>query len=96
MKVRSKVHFYKPTTMKLERAPKYPRKSMPSMPLMDKHRVIKYPLTTEVGVGVEAGCGDVVCRLRRWWVGCIGCGRAKWKEEAECELAGYPYTAVPS
>ena len=47
-KVRTKVHFYKPKTLKLARKPKYPTKAVPSMTKMDKYRVIKYPLTTEV------------------------------------------------
>ena len=46
-KVRTKVHFYKPKTLKLARNPKYPSKSVPGAPKMDKYRVIKYPLTTE-------------------------------------------------
>mmetsp|Transcript_8613 Transcript_8613/g.13208 ORF Transcript_8613/g.13208 Transcript_8613/m.13208 type:complete len:144 (-) Transcript_8613:65-496(-) len=46
-KVRTKVHFYRPKTLKLPRAPKYPRKSVPSVVKMDKYRLIKYPLTTE-------------------------------------------------
>jgi len=47
VKRRTKVHFYRPKTLKSPKAPKYPRKSTPSMPRMDKFRVIKYPLTTE-------------------------------------------------
>jgi len=31
----------------LDRAPKYPRKSIPSLNKLDKYRIIKYPLTTE-------------------------------------------------
>lgn len=41
------MHFYRPKTLKLDRAPKYPRKSVPSVTRMDKYRVIRYPLTTE-------------------------------------------------
>jgi large subunit ribosomal protein L23Ae len=48
VKVRTKVHFYKPKTLKLDRKPVYPKKSVPSVPKMDKYRIIKYPLTTEV------------------------------------------------
>lgn len=47
-KVRTKVHFYKPNTLKLARKPKYVKKVVPTLPKMDKYRVIKYPLTTEV------------------------------------------------
>ena len=46
-KKRTKVHFYKPKTLKLDRTPKYPSKSVASVNKMDKYRVIKYPLTTE-------------------------------------------------
>ena len=46
-KMRMKVHFYKPKTLKLARNPKYPSKSVPGVSKMDKYRVIKYPLTTE-------------------------------------------------
>merc|ERR1711970_1665096 len=34
-------------TLKLARKPMYPRKSVPNLQLMDKFRIIKYPLTTE-------------------------------------------------
>ncbi|TMW64892.1 hypothetical protein Poli38472_009059 [Pythium oligandrum] len=47
VQVRNKVHFYKPTTLKLARAPKYARKSAPSRNKLDKYRIIKAPLTTE-------------------------------------------------
>mmetsp|Transcript_4521 Transcript_4521/g.14142 ORF Transcript_4521/g.14142 Transcript_4521/m.14142 type:complete len:142 (+) Transcript_4521:42-467(+) len=47
VKRRTKVHFYRPKTLKAPKDPKYPRKSTPSQPRMDKFRVIKYPLTTE-------------------------------------------------
>jgi large subunit ribosomal protein L23Ae len=41
------VHFYKPKTLKLARAPKYARKSVPTRTKLDKYRIIKSPLTTE-------------------------------------------------
>jgi large subunit ribosomal protein L23Ae len=47
VKVRTKVHFYKPKTLKLARAPRYSRKSLPSRNKLDKYRIIKAPLTTE-------------------------------------------------
>ncbi|DBA02306.1 TPA: hypothetical protein N0F65_006181 [Lagenidium giganteum] len=47
VKIRTKVHFYKPKTLKLARAPKYARKAVPSRNKMDKYRIIKAPLTTE-------------------------------------------------
>merc|ERR1711860_325082 len=46
-KVRTSVHFYRPKTMKLPRAPKYPRKSVPRTDRLDKYRIVKFPLTTE-------------------------------------------------
>ncbi|KAF1328980.1 60s ribosomal protein l23a, partial [Globisporangium splendens] len=47
IKVRTKVHFYKPKTLKLARAPKYARKAVPTRTKLDKYRIIKAPLTTE-------------------------------------------------
>mmetsp|Transcript_24776 Transcript_24776/g.44040 ORF Transcript_24776/g.44040 Transcript_24776/m.44040 type:complete len:143 (-) Transcript_24776:26-454(-) len=44
---RTKVHFFRPKTLTLDKSPKYPRKSMPDRVKMDKHMIIKYPLTTE-------------------------------------------------
>merc|ERR1712086_970476 len=41
-----KVHFYRPTTLSLERKPKYARQSVPRKNQLD-HGIIKYPLTTE-------------------------------------------------
>merc|ERR1719316_1844031 len=46
-KVRKNVHFFRPKTLKQARKPMYPRKSVVGLQLMDKFRVIKYPLTTE-------------------------------------------------
>jgi large subunit ribosomal protein L23Ae len=46
-RIHTKVHFYKPTTLKLARKPKYQRKSLPKKNTLDKHSIIKYPLTTE-------------------------------------------------
>ncbi|KAI9634433.1 putative ribosomal protein [Dioszegia hungarica] len=46
-KVRTTVSFHRPTTLKLARKPKYPRKSVPHLPRMDQFRTIQYPLNTE-------------------------------------------------
>merc|ERR1711924_333057 len=46
-KVRKNVHFFRPKTLKQARKPMYPRVSVAKLQLMDKFRVIKYPLTTE-------------------------------------------------
>lgn len=46
-KIRTSVHFYRPKTLKLARAPKYPRKSVPKRNKMDVYAIIKHPLTTE-------------------------------------------------
>ena len=46
-RVHTKVHFYKPTTLQLPRAPNVIRKSAKGLPKMDAYSVIKYPLTTE-------------------------------------------------
>ncbi|MCS4558896.1 hypothetical protein L9G74_20985, partial [Shewanella sp. C32] len=47
LKIRTKVHFYKPKTLQLARAPLYARKAVPSRNKLDKYRIIKSPLTTE-------------------------------------------------
>ncbi|SPP76960.1 60S ribosomal protein L23a [Drosophila guanche] len=49
-KVRTNVHFRRPTTLKLPRNPKYPRKSVPTRNRMDAYNIIKYPLTTEAAM----------------------------------------------
>merc|ERR1719316_630014 len=46
-KVRKNVHFFRPKTLTQSRKPLYPRKSISKLPLMDKFRIIKHPLTTE-------------------------------------------------
>uniref|UniRef100_A0A7R9VRJ9 Large ribosomal subunit protein uL23 N-terminal domain-containing protein n=1 Tax=Pseudictyota dubia TaxID=2749911 RepID=A0A7R9VRJ9_9STRA len=46
-RIHTKVHFYRPKTLSLERKPKYSRKSTPKKNALDKFSVIKYPLTTE-------------------------------------------------
>merc|ERR1711924_114514 len=46
-KVRKNVHFFRPKTLKLARKPMYPRKSVTKQQVMDKFRIIKYPLMTE-------------------------------------------------
>ncbi len=46
-RVHTKVHFYKPKTLVLSRAPKVVARATPGRAKMDSHRVLKYPLTTE-------------------------------------------------
>ena len=46
-RIHTKVHFYRPHTLKLDRKPKYPSKSVPKKNTLDKYSIIKYPLTTE-------------------------------------------------
>ncbi|XP_065190154.1 large ribosomal subunit protein uL23-like [Sycon ciliatum] len=46
-KTRTSVTFRRPKTLRLPRTPKYPRKSVPSRPKLDKFAIIKHPLTTE-------------------------------------------------
>jgi large subunit ribosomal protein L23Ae len=46
-RIHTKVHFFKPNTLKLDRKPKYQAKSTPKKSGLDKHSIIKYPLTTE-------------------------------------------------
>jgi large subunit ribosomal protein L23Ae len=46
-KIRTNTTFRRPKTLKLARAPKYPRKSIPHLPRLDQFSVLKFPLTTE-------------------------------------------------
>jgi len=46
-KTRTSVSFHRPNTLRLARAPKYPRKSIPHAPRMDQFRTIVSPLNTE-------------------------------------------------
>uniref|UniRef100_H2Z7N3 Large ribosomal subunit protein uL23 n=1 Tax=Ciona savignyi TaxID=51511 RepID=H2Z7N3_CIOSA len=46
-KMRKSVHFRRPRTLKLPRAPKYPRKSVAKRNKMDQFAIVKHPLTTE-------------------------------------------------
>jgi len=46
-KVRTAVKFRRPKTLRLKRAPKFPKNSTPNRDRMDAYSVIKYPLTTE-------------------------------------------------
>merc|ERR1712196_423981 len=46
-KIRKNVHFFRPKTLKLAHKPMYPRESVTKQQVMDKFRIIKYPLTTE-------------------------------------------------
>lgn len=46
-KVRTSSSFHRPKTLVLARAPKYPRKSVPSLPRLDEHKVVIHPLNTE-------------------------------------------------
>jgi large subunit ribosomal protein L23Ae len=45
--VRTNTHFFRPKTLKLDRAPKYPRRSVPRTPRLDAFRIIDMPLNTE-------------------------------------------------
>merc|ERR1711924_331617 len=46
-KVRTKVHFHRPKTLRLLRSPKYPRKSVSAVNKLDQYQILKFPLTTE-------------------------------------------------
>ncbi|KAK4377544.1 hypothetical protein RND71_003840 [Anisodus tanguticus] len=46
-KIRTKVTFHRPKTLKKDRNPKYPRISAPGRNRLDQYAVLKYPLTTE-------------------------------------------------
>lgn len=42
----TKPHYYKNKTLTTARVPKFPKKSAPHLPRMDKYKAIKYPLCT--------------------------------------------------
>ncbi|KAJ8538355.1 hypothetical protein K7X08_014895 [Anisodus acutangulus] len=46
-KIRTKVTFHRPRTLKKDRNPKYPRVSAPGRNKLDQYAILKYPLTTE-------------------------------------------------
>jgi len=46
-KVRTAVKFRRPKTLRLKRAPKFPKNSTPNRDRMDAYSIIRYPLTTE-------------------------------------------------
>ncbi|KAH0705847.1 60S ribosomal protein L23a-like [Solanum tuberosum] len=46
-KIRTKVTFHRPRTLKKDRNPKYPRISTPSRNKLDHYQILNCPLTTE-------------------------------------------------
>jgi len=46
-KVRTSARFHRPKTLKLKKAPKYPRRSVPLKPELNQYTVIKHPHVTE-------------------------------------------------
>ncbi|XP_039035993.1 60S ribosomal protein L23a-like [Hibiscus syriacus] len=46
-KIRTKVTFHRPRTLKKDKNPKYPRISAPPRNKLDQYQILKYPLTTE-------------------------------------------------
>ncbi|KAG8484782.1 hypothetical protein CXB51_021285 [Gossypium anomalum] len=46
-KIRTKVTFHRPKTLKKDRNPKYPRISAPPRNKLDHYQILKFPLTTE-------------------------------------------------
>ncbi|CAM2712742.1 unnamed protein product [Rotaria socialis] len=46
-KIHTKPTFRRPFTLRLQRQPKYPRRSVPKQNRLDHFAIIKYPLTTE-------------------------------------------------
>ncbi|KAM8956023.1 large ribosomal subunit protein uL23-like [Lycaon pictus] len=46
-KIRTSPTFRRPKTLRLQRQPKYPRKSTPRRNKLDHYAIIKFPLTTE-------------------------------------------------
>ncbi|KAJ3035032.1 60S ribosomal protein L25 [Rhizophlyctis rosea] len=46
-KVRTNTHFHLPKTLKKDRQPLYPRRSVPRKPTLDQFKIVQYPLNTE-------------------------------------------------
>merc|ERR1711998_127306 len=46
-KVRTRVQFHRPKTLRLHRNPQYARRSVPKTNKLDQYQILKYPLTTE-------------------------------------------------
>eukprot|EP01084_Bolivina_argentea_P164142 285407_1 len=46
-KIRTRVKFYRPKTLRMERDPRHKRKAVLSRQKFDKFAIVKYPLTTE-------------------------------------------------
>ena len=46
-RVHTKVHFFKPKTLVLERKPKVLKHAIKPLEKMDSYRIVKFPLTTE-------------------------------------------------
>ena len=49
-KIKTTTQFYRPKTLRLERAPKYPRKSVTKVGKYDCFKVLSRPLTTEAAM----------------------------------------------
>ncbi|KAI8894674.1 ribosomal protein L23/L15e core domain-containing protein [Globomyces pollinis-pini] len=47
IRVRTSASFHLPKTLKLARAPKYPRRAVPKTPSLDQYSIVKFPLTSE-------------------------------------------------
>lgn len=45
--MRTNTSFHRPKTLTLSRAPRYPRKSIPTRPLLDAEKILIHPLNTE-------------------------------------------------
>lgn len=62
IKARYSTTFHHPKTLKLSRAPKYPRKSIPHEPRLDEHKVIVHPLNSEGKIPYTSylGCSSLL------------------------------------
>ena len=49
-KIRTKVHFFRPKTLQLQRKPKYQRKAVAGQTKLTKFRILRFPLTTETAM----------------------------------------------
>uniref|UniRef100_A0AC34G898 Ribosomal protein L23/L25 N-terminal domain-containing protein n=1 Tax=Panagrolaimus sp. ES5 TaxID=591445 RepID=A0AC34G898_9BILA len=59
-KIRTRVQFYRPKTLKLSRAPKYARQAVPIRTKLDSFGIIKHPLTTESAMKKIEDCNTLV------------------------------------
>jgi large subunit ribosomal protein L23Ae len=49
-KIRTKVHFYKPKTLKLPSKPEFPKRAVEKIPVLNSRNILRFPITTEAAM----------------------------------------------